>query len=141
LKTPAAANKQKGFSLLEILIAFSILAISLGILLKIFSSGVNTAVVAEDYTAAVQIAEGLMAKTGVETPLQPGEDSGLENNKYHWLVEVSPFVFNPENVDVTTMKAELFKIKVIVSWGDDGDNDRQVKLTTLKLINKTNESN
>jgi len=127
--------------LLEILIAFSILAISLGILLKIFSSGVNTAVVAEDYTAAVQIAEGLMAKTGVETPLQPGEDSGLENNKYHWLVEVSPFVFNPENVDVTTMKAELFKIKVIVSWGDDGDNDRQVKLTTLKLINKTNESN
>ncbi|MEI7993509.1 MAG: type II secretion system protein [Methylococcaceae bacterium] len=141
MKTPAAANKQKGFSLLEILIAFSILAISLGILLKIFSSGVNTAVVAEDYTAAVQIAEGLMAKTGVETPLQPGEDSGLENNKYHWLVEVSPFVFNPENVDVTTMKAELFKIKVIVSWGDDGDNDRQVKLTTLKLINKTNESN
>jgi general secretion pathway protein I len=141
LKTPAAANKQKGFSLLEILIAFSILAISLGILLKIFSSGVNTAVVAEDYTAAVQIAEGLMAKTGVETPLQPGEDSGLENNKYHWLVEVSPFVFNPENVDVTTMKAELFKIKVIVSWGDDGDNDRQVKLTTLKLINKINESN
>jgi general secretion pathway protein I len=141
LKTPAAANKQKGFSLLEILIAFSILAISLGILLKIFSSGVNTAVVAEDYTAAVQIAEGLMAKTGVETLLQPGEDSGLENNKYHWLVEVSPFVFNPENVDVTTMKAELFKIKVIVSWGDDGDNDRQVKLTTLKLINKTNESN
>lgn len=127
--------------MLEILIAFSILAISLGILLKIFSSGVNTAVVAEDYTAAVQIAEGLMAKTGVETPLQPGEDSGLENNKYHWLVEVSPFVFNPENVDVTTMKAELFKIKVIVSWGDDGDNDRQVKLTTLKLINKTNESN
>ena len=141
MKTPAAANKQKGFSLLEILIAFSILAISLGILLKIFSSGVNTAVVAEDYTAAVQIAEGLMAKTGVETPLQPGEDSGLENNKYHWLVEVSPFVFNPENVDVTTMKAELFKIKVIVNWGDDGDNDRQVKLTTLKLINKTNESN
>jgi len=141
LKTPAAANKQKGFSLLEILIAFSILAISLGILLKIFSSGVNTAVVAEDYTAAVQIAEGLMAKTGVETLLQAGEDSGLENNKYHWLVEVSPFVFNPENVDVTTMKAELFKIKVIVSWGDDDDNDRQVKLTTLKLINKTNESN
>jgi len=130
-------NKQQGFSLLEILIAFSILALSLGILLKIFSAGVNTAVVAEDYTAAVQIAESLMAKTGVETPLQAGQDSGLENEKYHWLVEVSPFMFNPENVDATAITAVLFKVKVIVSWGDDNANDRQVELTTLKLTNKT----
>ncbi|MFA5922847.1 MAG: type II secretion system protein [Methylococcaceae bacterium] len=132
-------NKQKGFSLLEILIAFSILALSLGILLKIFSAGVNTAVVAEDYTAAVQIAESLMAETSVETPLQASQASGLENEKYHWLVEVSPFVFNPENVDAKVVTAELFKVKVIVSWGDDNDNanNRQVELTTLKLINKT----
>ena len=123
--------------MLEILIAFSILAISLGILLKIFSSGVNTAIVAEDYTAAVQIAESLMAKTGVETPLQPGQDSGQENEKYHWLVEVSPFEFNPENVDPAAITAMLFKVKVVVNWGDDNTDDRQVELTTLKLINKT----
>ena len=130
-------NKQNGFSLLEILIAFSILALSLGILLKIFSAGVNTAVVAEDYTAAVQIAESLMAKTGVETPLQANQASGLENEKYHWLVEVSPFEFNPENVDPTALTAVLFKVKVTVTWGDDNVNDRQIELTTLKLINKT----
>ncbi|MDD5265660.1 MAG: type II secretion system protein [Methylococcales bacterium] len=141
MKTPALLNKQKGFSLLEILIAFSILAISLGILLKIFSAGVNTAIVAEDYTAAVQIAEGLLAKTSVETTLQPGQDSGLENEKYHWLVEVSPFMFNPENVDTTTIKTALFKIRVIVNWGDDNDNNREVKLTTLKLVNRANENN
>ncbi|OYV19245.1 MAG: general secretion pathway protein I [Methylococcaceae bacterium NSP1-1] len=134
---PTQVNKQKGFSLLEILIAFSILALSLGILLKIFSAGVNTAVVAEDYTAAVQIAESLMAKTGVETPLQANQASGLENEKYHWQVEVSPFEFNPENVDPTALTAVLFKVKVTVSWGDDNVNDRQIELTTLKLINKT----
>ena len=137
LKTPKQVNKQQGFSLLEILIAFSILALSLGILLKIFSAGVNTALVAEDYTAAIQIAESLMAKTGVETPLQAGQDSGLENEKYHWQVEVSPFEFNPENVDPTALTAVLFKVKVTVSWGDDNVNDRQIELTTLKLINKT----
>ena len=85
---PTQLTKQKGFSLLEILIAFSILALSLGILLKIFSAGVNTAVVAEDYTAAVQIAESLMAKTGVETALQESQDSGVENEKYNWQVDV-----------------------------------------------------
>jgi len=129
-------NKQEGFSLLEILIAFSILALSLGILLKIFSAGVNTAMVAEDYTAAVQIAESLMAKTGVETPLQAGDASGVENEKYHWQVVVSPFEFNPDNVDTSAITAELFKVKVIVSWGDDTANDRQVELTTVRLINK-----
>jgi general secretion pathway protein I len=131
-------NKQQGFSLLEILIAFSILALSLGILLKIFSAGVNTAVVAEDYTAAVQIAEGLMAKTGVEKPLLAGQEAGLENDKFYWRVVVSPFEFNPENTDVTAITAILFKIKVTVSWGDDNTraNGRQVELSTLKLIKK-----
>ena len=130
-------NKQRGFSLLEILIAFSILALSLGILLKIFSAGVNTAGVAGDYTAAVQIAESLMAKTGVETPLQAGQSTGLENNRYHWRVDVSPFNFNPDNTDISAITAVLFKVKVVVDWGDGNTTDRQVELITLKLINKT----
>ena len=130
-------NKQKGFSLLEILIAFSILAISLGILLKIFSAGINTAVAAEDYTAAVQIAESLMAKTGLESPLQAGEDSGTENEKYEWQVLVTPYLFNPENIDEMTITTTLFKVKVIVNWDIEKTKRRQIELTTLKLVNKT----
>ena len=130
-------NKQKGFSLLEILIAFSILAISLGILLKIFSAGINTAVVSEDYTAAVQIAESLMAKTGLESPLQAGENSGTENEKYEWQVLVTPYLFNPDNVDEMTITTTLFKVKVIVNWDIEKTKRRQIELTTLKLVNKT----
>jgi len=130
-------NKQRGFSLLEILIAFSILALSLGILLKIFSAGVNIAGVAEEYTEAVQIAESLMARTGVEAPLQQGEITGTENEKYDWRVSVSPFRFTAENLDVTAIPAVLYKVKVIVSWGDDAKADgRQVELVTLKLTKK-----
>ena len=129
-------NKQCGFSLLEILVAFSILAVSLSILLNIFASGVNTAAVAEDYTHAVQIAESFMAKTGVETPLKASQVSGIIQNKYHWQVIVRPFNFNPDAVDTTTLATALFKVKVIVSWGDK-PYARHVKLVTLKLINKT----
>jgi len=130
-------NKQRGFSLLEILIAFSILALSLGILLKIFSAGVNTAGVAEEYTAAVQIAESLMAGAGIEAPLQAGETSGLENEKYHWQVSVNPFQFMAEKeLDAAILPVILFKVKVTVNWGDGNSDDRQVELITLKLANK-----
>jgi general secretion pathway protein I len=122
---------QQGFSLLEILIAFSILAVSLSILLNIFSLGVTTAGVAEDYTAAVQIAESLMAKTGVETPLQAGKSAGIVHDKYHWQIIVQPFVFSSEPVDTSTLNTALFKVKVTVNW-----NAREVKLVTLKLVNK-----
>lgn len=133
----ARMNKQRGLSLLEILIAFSILALSLGILLKIFSAGVNTASVAEEYTTAVQIAESLMAQTGVEIPLQQGETSGVENERYHWLVSVSPFTPSVENFDPATSTVLLFKVYVMVAWGDGQASDRQVELTTLRLVNKT----
>jgi general secretion pathway protein I len=139
LKT-SKLNKQQGFSLLEILIAFSILALSLGILLKIFSGGVNTAMVAEDYTIAVQIAESLIAKTGSEMPLKDHQSSGDENEKYHWSLTVSPFFLSGEGIDPKNAAAELYKINVTVNWGDGESDERQVKLTTLKLAGKSNGS-
>ncbi len=128
-----SVSKQQGFSLLEIVIAFSILALSLGILLKIFSGGVNTAMVSEDYTVAVQLAEGLMSRTGTESSLREGEESGVENDKYDWLVTVTPYFFDSANNDVSSKLAELFKVKVIVSWQANRFNTRQLQLTTIKL--------
>jgi len=75
-------QRHKGFSLLEILVAFVIMAVALTIVLRIFGSGVNNAVISEDYTIAVQIAESLLASAGVETPLEIGDISGNEAGKF-----------------------------------------------------------
>jgi len=118
---------------LEILIAFSIMALSLGILLRIFSGGVNTAMVAEDYNVALQIAESMMAKIGEEIPLQPTEVDGVAFDKYAWAVTVEPFEFNPDNTDQTAQKARLFKITVSIAWGEQQGSERRIDLKTLKL--------
>ncbi len=130
-------NKQRGFSLLEMLISFSILAVSLGILLKIFSSGIITAQVADNYTTAAQIASNLMAKTGVETPLKISENIGVENEFYHWRVRVNPQTFVSPELDLRGLPVDLFNVNVQVWWGDDDKtDDRVLELSTMKLAAK-----
>ena len=125
---------QRGFSLLEMLIAFSILAVSLGILMKIFSSGITTAQVADDYANAVQISNNLIAKTGIEKPLKIGEETGVENNFYHWRVRVNPKTFSSPELDLRDLPVEVFNVNVLVWWGDDENtDDRVLELNVLKL--------
>jgi general secretion pathway protein I len=131
---------QGGFSLLEILIAFSIMALSLGILLRIFSGGVNTATIAEEYTTAVQIAESLMAQTGSEIPLRSEHISGVKDEKYNWQLDIRPYKLSAETMDAKAVGVELYKINVTVDWGDegsDGDN-RKIQLATLKTLSQSN---
>ena len=116
------------------IIAFSILAVSLGILLRIFSSGITTAQVADDYTNAVQIANNLLAKTGVEKPLKLGEELGEENDFYHWRVRVNPKTFVSSELDLRGLPVELFNVNVMVWWGDDAKtDDRVLELNTVKI--------
>ena len=128
-------NSNKGFSLLEILVAFSILSISLGILLKIFSSGVNTAIVAEEYTIATQVAESLMVRTGIETPLEVGVINGDEKEKYYWRVAMEK-ISNP--VDDEDESSEFMLVKVKVWWGED-KYPRTVELNIVKPVENDSE--
>lgn len=129
---------QRGFSLLEILVAFSIMAISMGMLLSIFSSGLRNAAVSEEYTSAVQIAEAMIARPAIETPLRPGQSSGVENDKYRWELTVTPFILTDETIDTRTIPAQLFMVTAIVSWGDEGGRERRFELSELKLTSTAN---
>lgn len=118
----------QGFSLLEILVAFSIMGIALGIVLNIFSSGLTTAAISEEYTIATQIAESLMAAEGIEKPLSVGERHGVEADKYRWSVRVddAASLLNVETV------APLLDVRVTVEWGEQSGRLRTVELSTVK---------
>ena len=130
-------SKHRGFSLLEILVAFSILAISLGIILKIFSTGITSAQVTGDYTIAVQIAQNLLDKTGSESPLKLGEINGSENKLHQWRVTVAPKMFTAPELDLHDLPVALFDVTARVWWGGENkSDDRVVELHTLKLATK-----
>jgi len=138
----------KGFSLLEILVAFAIMAVALTIVLRIFGSGVNAAVVSEEYTLAVQIAESLMARIGVETPLRSGEYTGTEADKYDWLVRIMPVAgpppsqtsrFQSQQQQPPQTSTVLMAVKVHVSWGEVEGKQRFLELNSLKLLQESGQ--
>lgn len=132
MKSP---SRQGGFSLLEVLVAFSILALSLGVLLRIFSGDGRLAGQAEEHSRAVALAQSLLAGAGVETPLRPGATGGNIDG-YEWAMSVTPFV--PSGVSLPEQQPfKPYWVAVAVEWGDGGDR-RSFDLGTLRLVGDTN---
>lgn len=129
----------KGFSLLEILIAFSILALSLGILLGIFSGGLRQAIVSEEYQHATTIAQSKLAMVGTEVELQEGEVQGEIEGKYFWSVRAVLFDNKDEGFDEDKMNVLPYLVTSTVEWEAGKDNNRRVELITLKLANKDDD--
>lgn len=133
------AHFQQGFSLLEILVAFSILALSLGVLLNIFSGGVRRAAISEEYQQAITIAESKLATAGVEVELQEGEMQGVIEDKYNWYLTAQLFSDEEQGLEADTLPVEPYQVTVTVEW-EAGKEHRQVELTTLRLTGKKDES-
>jgi len=125
-------NRQQGFSLLEILIAFSILAFSLTILLNIFSSGLRRAIVSEEYQQAVIIAQSKLAAAGVEEALDNGSQEGDVDEKYFWQVQAQSFDLDAMGLDGDKQNVMPYQVTVVVEWLA-GKSNRQLELTTIKL--------
>jgi len=135
VKSLSKMLRHKGFSLLEILVAFSIMAVAITIVLRIFSSGLTNAALTEEYCIGVQIAESLMASTGVVTSLQPGETSGSVGDKYDWLVVIKAVTQSSAgNQSGNDAPPNMFSVNVRVFWGDEGREQRSIELESLKFL-------
>jgi len=87
-----ARSSQRGYTLLEVLVAFALLAIGLGLLLAILSGGVRAVANASDSTQASLYAESVLDTLGADQRLQPGRSTGVyENGRYRWTLDVTPF--------------------------------------------------
>lgn len=138
MKKPFSRSRQAGFSLLETLVAFSILALCLGVLLRIFGGGGRLAGLSDDRARAIIVAESLLAGVGVQTPLQPGESGGEVDGRYRWTLRVSPYVPPGEPLP-DQLQFKPFWVELSVDWGEGGEF-RSFTLGTLRLLARSRQS-
>lgn len=144
------SNKRliRGFTLIEILVALIILGLSLGVIMQIFSAGLDRARKTEARAVAVQLAESKLAAIGIEEPLTEGVTDGQFDERFRWRVLVQPY--RPaggapngdqpgDDTDETTALVHAYAVNVRVFWsdgggGDGGGDDGTVSLSTIRLV-------
>ncbi len=127
-----ARRRSGGFTLLEVLVAFTVLAISLGVLFEIFSTGMRASRSAEEYTRATLLAESKLAAIGITDALEEGETTGAFGDGYNWRVAVRPYRLDGPEEEGPPPPIEAYEVVVTVAWGE-GSGERSVSLTTLRL--------
>lgn len=123
-------KQQQGFSLLEILVAFSILAMSLGVLFQIYSRGIQTTALASDYTNAVIIAQSQLAAIDELETLELTEEQGSTEQGIEWHLRIS--AYDGEDNSIFNERYELVNVEVEVNWQTLG-KPRSFMLKSLRI--------
>lgn len=126
-------GRQSGFSLLEILVAFGVLSLCLGVLLRIFAGGGQIARTADEYYRAILTAESMLNGLGTEIPLKPGITEGELEGNYHWSFNVTPYSVDQNLLGDQQLGFMPYWVELTVEWGGEED-PRAFNLSTLRLI-------
>jgi general secretion pathway protein I len=131
----ARSAGQSGFTLIEVLVALTILSISLAALLAIFLQGLDRARESSNEAAARVLAQSLLAQAKVAANLSFGTSAGKING-LAWRTQIVPY---GTQADRTAWQTDPAQIVATVSWRGDGGL-RSISLTTLRLLPKPQSS-
>src|SRR5438477_9482188 len=113
---------ERGFTLLEVLVAFVILGMAISLLLQGAFGGLHSADVAGRYAEAVARARSHLAALG--TGLVAGDTQGDDGSAYHWRVRVVPvrstLIASDVVNGVPATHATLYSVSVAISWREGG---------------------
>jgi general secretion pathway protein I len=134
--------RQTGFSLIEMVAAFVVFALGMGVLMGILSSSIRAARLSADYTQAALWAQTGLDTFGIGEELHAGHKSGKFDNDFRWELEIAkyeppPVEGQPQPASGTTETftgIELYRLDLTVFWGDRR-NARSAIFSTLRAVN------
>lgn len=121
-------KNSQGFTLMEILVAVMLLAISLTIIMQQFSGGIRNITLTDSYSKAITHARNLMEEVLSEPKLLEGTQSGTIDEEFRW-VRTMRFIPPVKGKESSVVK-EL-EIIVRVEWTFLG-MVRDYELVTIK---------
>jgi general secretion pathway protein I len=123
----AERNGESGLTLLEVLVALTILAIAMTSLFEAHSTAIKATGTTEDTAQARLIAQAKLAETLADWAGGSRGQSGAEG-RFAWRVGIAP-----EAASWSALKSEgnwrLYRVNVTVDWA----GKHRVELNTLKL--------
>lgn len=134
---PARPARSGGFTLLELLLAFMVFALSFATVLEILSGSMRNTVRARQYTEAALTAQSIMDQVGLEIPLEAGVSLAGESGDYRWQIELFEYVDsgeNPHSVEIAELTGiELIQVDLEVGWGQP-PRDQTSYFSTVKAL-------
>lgn len=128
---------QRGYTLIEVLVAFSVLALALTLLLGTLSGATRQVRWSADAGRAALHAQSLIAQVGVGEVLVPGRREGeLDAGRYRWTLEVSPWsdpAQPPPPTGMPATTAQLMALRLRLEWGDGGQA-QSLEVESLRLV-------
>lgn len=124
--------------MLEVLAAFFIAALALGLLFQGASVGLLSAHVARQYEEAVSRARSHLAALGRSTALAEGDQEGDDGGGFRWHLHVQPIASTPSlGGAVQGGKSEanlvvLYGVEIGISWVAEG-RTRELVLRSERL--------
>jgi general secretion pathway protein I len=126
---------QSGFTLIEVVVAFVMLALVLSVSFEIFSTGMARASDLEDRSQALVIAQSKLDSAGAEEALAEGDVSGeSDDRRFQWTLSVRRYEEAPEPGKTAPAGTyQLFRVDSRVAWHGADTREHSLALATLAL--------
>ncbi len=130
-------STSSGFTLIEVLLAFVVFALSFSVVLEIISGSMRNTVRARQYTEVALITQSVMDRVGLDIPLEQSVRANGESGVYRWELQISPFAATPDttrSVDLGELTGiDLLEVEFIISWGDIA-REQSIRFSTVKAV-------
>ncbi len=126
-------RSERGFTLVEVIVAIVIAALALSALAGVFASGTRGASSVSELARASTLAQSLVNAAGIDKPLIDGVESGTSVDGLNWTLTVSE---ESTDADDAVIKPPLMlkrvTARVVVPNAAQPDRARSFELSSLR---------